>query len=100
MQLLWRGRYWVSPFTKEPLLYYFSTENSSEEIDFMIQQSMYCIPIEVKAQENLRAKSLRAFCDKYKPEIAIRSSMSNFRKQEWMKNVPLYALESYVNRIL
>lgn len=61
---------------------------------------MYCIPIEVKAQEYLRAKSLRAFCDKYKLEIAIRSSMSNFREQEWMKNVPLYALESYVNRIL
>lgn len=80
-------------------LYYYSTENSSGEIDFMIQQSMYCIPIEVKAQENLRAKSLRAFCDKYKPEIAIRSSMSNFREQEWMKNVPLYALEGYVNRI-
>lgn len=80
-------------------LYYYSTENSSGEIDFMIQQSMYCIPIEVKAQENLRAKSLRAFCDKYKPEIANRSSMSNFREQEWMKNVPLYVLEGYVNCI-
>jgi len=77
-------------------LYYYSTENSSGEIDFVIQQSMYCIPIEVKAEENLRAKSLRAFCEKYKPQIAVRSSMSNFREQEWMKNVPLYALGGYI----
>ena len=80
-------------------LYYYSTENASGEIDFMIQQSTYCIPIEVKAEENLRAKSLRAFCDKYHPEIAIRSSMSNFREQEWMKNVPLYALSRYILQI-
>lgn len=80
-------------------LYYYSTENSSGEIDFVIQQSMYCIPIEVKAEENLRAKSLRAFCEKYKPQIAVRSSMSNFREQEWMKNVPLYALGGYIIHI-
>lgn len=80
-------------------LYYYSTENSSGEIDFVIQQGMYCIPIEVKAEENLRAKSLKAFCDKYKPEMAIRSSMSNFREQEWMKNVPLYALSDHINNI-
>lgn len=80
-------------------LYYYSTENSSGEIDFVIQQSTYCIPIEVKAEENLRAKSLRAFCDKYHPEIAIRSSMSNYKEQEWMKNVPLYALADYLKNI-
>lgn len=51
-------------------LYYYSTENSSGEIDFVIQQEMRCIPIEVKAEENLRARSLRAFYDKYKPEVA------------------------------
>ena len=80
-------------------LYYYSTENSSGELDFVIQQSEYCIPIEVKAEENLKARSLRAFCDKYMPEIAIRSSMSNFREQEWMKNVPLYALAYYLVQI-
>lgn len=83
----------------EKKLYYYSTENSSGEIDFVIQQGEYCIPIEVKAQENLRAKSLRAFCDKYHPKLAIRSSMSNFKEQEWMKNVPLYALSSYIERL-
>lgn len=81
-------------------LFYYTTENSSGEIDFVIQQSIYCIPIEVKAEENLKAKSLRAFCDKYRPEIAIRSSMSNFKEQEWMKNVPLYALADQIKNIL
>ncbi len=79
--------------------YYYSTENSSGENDFIIQQEMYCVPIEVKAEENLRARSLKAFCEKYKPEIAIRSSMSNYREQEWMTNVPLYALDKYLDSI-
>ncbi len=66
--------------------------------DFVIQQQMQCIPIEVKAEENLRARSLRAFCEKFKPEIAIRSSMSNYREQDWMVNVPLYVLAEYLER--
>ena len=78
-------------------LYYYSTQNSSGEIDFVIQQEMRCIPIEVKAEENLRARSLRAFCEKYKPEIAVRSSMSNYREQDWMVNVPLYILDKYLD---
>lgn len=80
-------------------LYYYSTENSSGEIDFVIQHESYCIPLEVKAEENLRAKSLRAFCEKYQPEIALRSSMSNYRVQEWMTNVPLYSLVPYLQEI-
>lgn len=60
---------------------------------------MKCIPIEVKAEENLHAKSLKAFCDKFKPEMAIRSSMSDYREQEWMINVPLYLLEQYLDRV-
>lgn len=76
-------------------LYYYSTENSSGEIDFVLQSETGIVPLEVKAEENLRARSLRAFCDKYKPESAIRSSMSDFREQDWMTNVPLYALTAY-----
>ncbi len=79
-------------------LYYFAKENSSGELDFVVQQSQYIIPIEVKAEENLQAKSLRAYCEKYKPEIALRSSMSNYREQDWMTNVPLYALCSYLKK--
>lgn len=80
-------------------LYYYSTENSTGEIDFMIQHSCYCIPIEVKAEENLKARSLKAFCDKFSPDVAIRTSMSNYRKQDWLCNVPLYALVEYIRRI-
>ena len=80
-------------------LYYFSKENSSGELDFVVQQGQYIIPIEVKAEENLQAKSLRAYCEKYKPEIALRSSVSNYREQDWMTNVPLYALSSYLKQI-
>ncbi len=78
-------------------LFYYSTENSSGEIDFVIQQEMRCVPIEVMADENLRARSLRAFYDKYKPGIALRSSLSNYREQEWMINVPLYVLDKYLD---
>lgn len=80
-------------------LYYMSSENSAGEIDFLVQKETYCIPIEVKAEENLQSKSLRAFCSKYQPEIAIRSSMSNYRKEQWMTNVPLFMLSQYIEGI-
>lgn len=81
-------------------LYYYSTQNSTGEIDFVIQQKGYVIPIEVKAEKNLQAKSLKSYCDKYKPEIAIRTSMSGYQKQEWMTNVPLYSLTNYMKNIV
>ena len=77
-------------------LYYFATERSTGEIDFILQGELECIPIEVKAEQNLRAKSLKAFCDKYQPGMAIRSSMANYRQEEWLMNVPLYALAEYI----
>jgi len=70
--------------------YYFTETKSEGEIDFLIQKDSLIVPIEVKAEENLRAKSLKVFCDKYKPELAIRTSMSKYREQDWMINVPLY----------
>lgn len=70
--------------------YYYSTPNSKGEIDFLIQGKTSIIPLEVKAEENLKAKSLKAFCDKYNPKYAIRTSMSDYREQDWMKNIPLY----------
>ena len=72
--------------------YYYSTPNSRGEIDFLLQGDTSVIPLEVKAEENLKARSLRAFCEKYNPRFAVRSSMSDFREQEWMTNVPLYDL--------
>ncbi len=55
------------------------------------------IPVEVKAEENLQAKSLKSFREKYSPEISVRTSMSEYRKEEWMINIPLYMTGSLGN---
>ncbi len=71
--------------------YYWSAENSTGEIDFLVQDGGV-FAIEVKAEENLRAKSLRAFKEA-NPEVdAVRFSLSGYREQDWMRNVPLYAV--------
>lgn len=74
--------------------YYFTETKSEGEIDFVIQKGRNVIPIEVKAEENLKAKSLRVYCDKYKPKTAIRTSMSDYREQDWMMNVPLWMISA------
>ena len=74
------------------VIYYWSAERSTAEIDFLVQHSGRVIPIEVKAEENLQAKSLKVFCQKYSTELAIRTSMSDFRKEDWLTNLPLYAI--------
>ncbi|HWK08146.1 MAG TPA: ATP-binding protein [Puia sp.] len=73
-------------------IYYWSADNARAEIDFLVQISGQIVPIEVKAEENLRARSLRVYCDKYSPSTAIRTSLSDFRKEDWMTNLPLYAI--------
>ena len=75
--------------------YYFTETKSEGEIDFLIQKGTYVIPIEVKAEENLRAKSLRVYYDKYKPQTAIRTSMSGYREQEWLVNMPLWTVSQF-----
>ncbi len=71
--------------------YYWSAEKSTAEIDFLIQYNGKVIPIEVKSEENLQAKSLKIFVSKFNNPIAIRISGANFRKQDWLTNIPLYA---------
>ncbi len=80
-------------------LFYYAKENSSGELDFVLQKGTRIIPVEVKAEENLQAKSLKAYCAQHKPEIAVRTSMSDYREQEWMINVPLYALSAFLEGI-
>jgi len=72
--------------------YYYSTNDSQVEIDFVLQDSSKVLPIEVKAEENVRSKSLRAFIDKYPNLKAIRFSMKPYIDQDWMENIPLYAI--------
>ena len=78
---------------KEAPIYYWSLQNARSEVDFLIQVSGQIIPIEVKAEENLQSKSLRVYCQKYNPKLAIRTSMSDFREEDWMTNLPLYAIQ-------
>ncbi len=72
-------------------IYYWSADNSQGEIDFLVQRGKQIFPIEVKAEENLQAKSLKYFIEK-NPELhGIRFSMSPHREQSWLTNYPLYA---------
>ncbi len=84
---------------KHVSLYYWSAEKSTAEIDFLIQCRDIIVPIEVKSAENLQAKSLRSFVYKFQPKIAIRSSMSDFREEEWLTNLPLYSVCELVTYI-
>lgn len=79
---------------KQFSIFYWTSENSNSqaEIDFVVQYNDVIYPIEVKASENLQAKSLKSFVQKYPYAKAIRSSMSDFRTENWMTNVPLYAI--------
>ena len=72
-------------------IYYWSADNSRGEIDFLVQNGDKITPIEVKAEENLKSKSLSAFVARYPSLHAIRLSMSDYREQGWMTNLPLYA---------
>lgn len=72
--------------------YYFGTEKSTFEQDFLIQKGKNVIPIEVKAEGNTRSQSLKVYCDKYHPEKAVRFSTLNYMDQGWMVNIPLYAV--------
>ncbi len=72
---------------------YWTTEGSQAEVDFIIQKESEVIPIEVKAAENLKSKSLKIYYDKFQPNYCYRFSMSNYREQDWMINIPLYAIE-------
>lgn len=73
-------------------IYYWSSDSSRGELDFLLQRDMDIIPVEVKAEENLQSKSLRVFVEKNTGLHGIRFSMSNYREQEWMTNYPLYSV--------
>lgn len=74
--------------------FYWTSERSGNEIDFIVQDEEKTYPIEVKAEENLRSKSLRAFAEKYPNLSPLRFSLSGYREESWMKNIPLYAMQN------
>lgn len=72
--------------------FYYGTEKATFEQDFIIQKGKMIVPIEVKAEGNLKSQSLKAFCDKYHPDAAVRISAMKYINQGWMENIPLYAV--------
>ena len=73
-------------------LFYWSTEKASSELDFLIQKKNHVVPIEVKAELNLKAKSLKVYLENFSPVNAIRTSMNFYRKEKHLINMPLYAI--------
>ena len=71
---------------------YWSAEHATAEVDFVFQYKSCIYPVEVKAEENLKAKSLKVYSDKYTPAISIRTSMSDYRNEDWLLNLPLYGI--------
>ncbi len=74
-------------------VYYYTNDRGSCEVDFVIETGERIVPVEVKAETNLRAKSLKTYREKFSPEISVRTSMSNYEKEEWLVNLPLYAID-------
>jgi predicted AAA+ superfamily ATPase len=72
--------------------YYWTNDRGNAEIDFLIDNGSMVIPLEVKAEVNLQAKSLKAYRDKYSPKISVRTSMADYKKEDWLINLPLYAI--------
>lgn len=72
--------------------YYYATDSASFEMDFMIQKGRDIAPIEVKPEANLQSKSLKAYCEKYHPAYAVRTSMRDYEEQKAFTNLPLYAV--------
>ena len=80
-------------------IFYWSAEKGESEIDYITQLENNNIPIEVKASENLQAKSLKSFVQKYNTKINIRTSMKDYRKEDWLINIPLYLIGNIKNII-
>lgn len=75
-------------------LYYWTNERGTAEIDFVIDNGHDVVPVEVKAEQNLQAKSLKSYKEKFNPKISMRVSMADYKKEEWLINLPLYAVET------
>lgn len=78
---------------KDLPVFYWSNETSRAEIDFVIQIKSDVVPVEVKAERNLQAKSLKVYMEKFKPNYAIRTSMADYKKTDNLIDLPLYGIE-------
>lgn len=84
-------------------IYYYNKENSTTEIDFIIQAKSKILPVEVKAEINVKAKSLATFINQDFASYnlkGVRFSMLGFQDQGWVENVPLFAAKEYIDKMM
>lgn len=74
-------------------IYYYTNDRNTCEVDFIVDNGDKIIPLEVKAEINLKAKSLKTYREKFTPEISIRSSMADYSEEIGLINLPLYAID-------
>lgn len=74
-------------------VYYYTNDRGSCEVNFIIDTGEQVVPVEVKAEVNLRAKSLKTYYEKFSPPISVRTSMADYKREEWLVNLPLYAID-------
>jgi len=79
--------------------YYWTNERSTSEIDFLVDNGRTVVPLEVKAEINLQSKSLKAFKDRFSPTLSVRTAMTGYKKEEWLLNLPLYAIGALSQQI-
>ena len=73
-------------------IYYWTADRGTAEVDFIIDNGCDVVPLEVKAEQNLQAKSLKVYREKFHPKLSIRTSMADFKKEDWLLNLPLWAV--------
>lgn len=74
-------------------VYYYTNDRGSCEVDFVVNTGREILPVEVKAEVNLKAKSLKTYREKYQPAHSVRISMADYKEEEWLIDLPLYAIE-------
>lgn len=74
-------------------VYYYTNDRGSCEVDFILDTGGQIVPLEVKAEVNLRAKSLKTYREKFSPDISVRTSMADYKEEDGLVNLPLYAIE-------
>lgn len=79
--------------------YYWTNDRGSAGIDFLVDTGENIVPVEVKAETNLKAKSLKSYCEKFNPSVSVRTAMTDYKREEWLLNIPLWAIEVLENEV-
>ena len=79
--------------------FYWTNDRNSAEIDFLIDNGETIVPIEVKAEVNLKAKSLKNYSQRFNPKYSIRTSMTDYKQENWLINIPLWSIY-IINKIV